>query len=51
VIATAIDARRRHFPGEDPSVYQPFVGFESDYRWNDAARARLKNYSLKDLGI
>lgn len=51
VIATAIDARAQRFASETPYVYQPFVGFEDQFRWNDSARARLKNYSLKDLGI
>ena len=51
VIATAIDARARHFPAETPYTYQPFVGLEDRYRWDEAARDRLRNYSLKDLGI
>ena len=51
VVATAIDARSRHFAAETPYVYQPFVGFEDQYRWDDSARKRLRNYSLKDLGI
>ena len=51
VIATAIDARARHFPDEKPYLYQPFVGFENHFRWDESARDRLKNYSLKDLGI
>ncbi|HEY5646910.1 MAG TPA: phytanoyl-CoA dioxygenase family protein [Pseudomonadales bacterium] len=51
VIATAIDARRQHFAEETAFAYQPFVGLEERFRWNEAARARLKNYSLKDLGI
>jgi ectoine hydroxylase-related dioxygenase (phytanoyl-CoA dioxygenase family) len=51
VIATAIDARAQHFPEEDRYVYQPFVGMEDRFRWDDSARARLRNYSLKDLGI
>lgn len=51
VIATAIDARARHFVDETPYTYQPLIGFEDQYRWDDAARQRLKNYSLKDLGI
>ena len=51
VIAMAIDARAKHFPAEIPYVYQPFVSFEDQYRWDDSARNRLKNYSLKDLGI
>jgi len=51
VIATAIDARAKHFPGEKPYQYVPFIGFEEDFRWDDSARDRLKNYSLKDIGI
>jgi hypothetical protein len=51
VIATAIDARAGHFAAETPYVYQPFVDFEDQFRWDDSARKRLKNYSLKDLGI
>ena len=51
VIATAIDARARHFAAETRYFYQPFVGFEDQFRWDDSARKRLKNYSLKDLGI
>ncbi|MFT5032529.1 MAG: hypothetical protein ACI9OO_000460, partial [Bacteroidia bacterium] len=51
VLATAIDARAQHFAAETPYVYQPFVGFEDQFRWDDSARKRLKNYSLKDLGI
>ncbi|NIP15565.1 MAG: phytanoyl-CoA dioxygenase [Pseudomonadales bacterium] len=51
VIAYAIDARRQRFPDEEPYVYQPFAGEEEAYRWNDAARADLKDYNLLDLGI
>jgi hypothetical protein len=51
VIAYAIDARRQRFPDEAPYVYQPFAGEEDEYRWDDAARAKLKDYNLLDLGI
>ena len=51
VIATAIDARAQHFTDEFPYTYQPFVGLEAQYRWDEDARKRLKNYSLSDLGI
>jgi hypothetical protein len=51
VIATAIDARRQHFPSETPYRYQPFAGLEDQFRWDAAGRERLKDYSLKDLGI
>jgi hypothetical protein len=51
VIGYAIDARRQRFPDEAPYVYRPFAGEEDEYRWSDAARARLKDYNLLDLGI
>jgi len=51
LIAYAIDARSQRFPNETPYVYQPFVGQEDDYRWNDRARATLKDYNLLDLSI
>lgn len=51
VIAMAIDARAQHFPDEQRFIYQPFVGLEDQYRWNEGARARLHDYSQKDLGI
>ncbi len=51
VIATAIDARAQHFPDETPFVYQPFLGLEDDFRWDEAGRRRLHDYSLKDIGI
>ncbi len=51
LIAYAIDARKQRFPDETPYVYQPFKGEENHYRWNDAARASLKDYNLLDLSI
>jgi Phytanoyl-CoA dioxygenase (PhyH) len=51
VIGYAIDARRQRFPDEVSYAYQPFIGLESHYRWNDAARAGLKDYNLLDLSI
>ena len=52
VIAVAIDARRQRFPEEAPYVYQPFVGLEDDYRWNDETYENvIRDYNLKDLGI
>jgi ectoine hydroxylase-related dioxygenase (phytanoyl-CoA dioxygenase family) len=51
VIQMAIDARSQHFPDEVPFSYQPFAGLEDQYRWDSAGRARLHDYSLKDLGI
>ncbi len=51
LIAYAIDARRQRFPDETPYDYQPFSGEEDNYRWNDQARASLKDYNLLDLSI
>ena len=51
VIGYAIDARRQRFSHETSYVYQPFVGRENDYRWNETARAGLKDYNLLDLSI
>jgi hypothetical protein len=51
VIATAINARAQHFVDEIPYVCQPFVGLEDQYCWDDLARGKLRNYSLKGLGI
>lgn len=51
VVATAIDARAQHFPEETPFAYQPFVGLEDQFRWDEAGRARLHDYSQNDIGI
>ena len=51
LIQTAIDARQQRFPGEEPYRYQPFVGLESQYRFDEAARERIRDYDLNDLGI
>ena len=51
VIGYAIDARRQRFPDETPFVYQPFAGHEDDYRWDDRARADIKDYNIVDLFI
>lgn len=50
-IAYAIDARAQRYPNEESYVYQPFVGREDQYRWNDMARVQLADYNLLDLGI
>jgi ectoine hydroxylase-related dioxygenase (phytanoyl-CoA dioxygenase family) len=49
VIGWAIDARRQRFPDETPFVYAPQAG--ETLRWDEAARAALKDYNLLDLGI
>jgi len=51
LIAYGIDARRQRFPEETPYVYQPFAGQHAAYRWNEEARASLKDYNLLDLSI
>jgi ectoine hydroxylase-related dioxygenase (phytanoyl-CoA dioxygenase family) len=51
VIGYAIDARARRFPDETPYHYQPLSDAANDYRWDDAARADLKDYNLDDLSI
>ena len=51
MIAYAIDARRQRFPAEQPFRYQPFAGVENKYRWEDQAKAAIKDYNLLDLGI
>jgi hypothetical protein len=51
LIGYAIDARRQRFPDEMPFVYQPHVDEGLTYRWDDAAKAGLKDYNLLDLSI
>ena len=51
VIAYAIDARQQRFPEQAPFAYQPFAGIQDSYRWDDKARAAIKDYNLLDLGI
>jgi Phytanoyl-CoA dioxygenase (PhyH) len=50
-IGYAIDARRRRFPEETPFVYAPHAEAGESYRWDDAARAGMKDYNLLDLSI
>ena len=51
VIGFAIDARRQRFPNEEPFVYRPFVEAGASYRWDDAAKAGMKDYNLLDMSI
>jgi len=50
-IGYAIDARKQRFPDETPYQYQPFLAAANDYRWDESARADLKDYNLDDLSI
>ena len=52
VIAVAVDARRQHRTGEPSFVYEPFVGLEDDFRFNDETFERvIRDYNLNDLAI
>ena len=50
-IGYAIDARKQRFPDEIPYHYQPLSAAANDYRWDEFARADLKDYNLDDLSI
>ena len=52
VIQVGIDARSKHFTGETPFTYQPFVGLEHDHRLNDETFDRvIRDYNTRDLAI
>ena len=51
VIGWAIDARSKRFEAETPFVYQPNVGREHEFVWDDDAREAIADYNLKDIGI
>jgi hypothetical protein len=51
VIGYAIDARRQRFPQERPFTYQPHAQAGESWRWDDRARASMKDYNLLDLSI
>lgn len=51
VIGYGIDARRQRYPDETPFVYRPHADTGLTYRWNDAARATMKDYNRLDLSI
>jgi hypothetical protein len=51
LIGYAIDARKKRFPSEEGFVYKPFAGMEESYRYDEKAKAGLKDYNLLDLGI
>jgi hypothetical protein len=51
VIGYAIDARRRRFPDEPAFSYLPHVAAGETWRWDDDARAGMKDYNLLDLSI
>ena len=51
LIGYAIDARRQRFPDEKPYAYRPHVDAGLSYRWDEKARAAIKDYNLLDLSI
>jgi len=51
VIGYAIDARRKRFPDETPFVYRPHVEAGESWRWDETAKAGMKDYNLLDLSI
>jgi hypothetical protein len=50
-IGYAIDARRQRFPHETPFVYRPHAEAGEVWRWDEKARADVKDYNLLDLSI
>jgi hypothetical protein len=51
LIGYAIDARRKRFPQERAFVYRPHAEAGETWRWDDEARAGLKDYNLTDMRI
>jgi hypothetical protein len=51
MVGYGIDARRRRFPDETPFRYQPHADARLTYRWDDKAKAGIKDYNLLDLSI
>lgn len=51
LVGWAIDARRQRFPHERAFVYLPHARAGEALRWDDAARAAIKDYNLLDLSI
>jgi len=51
LIGYGIDARRQRFPGETPYTYKPHADAGLSYKWDERARADIRDYSLEDLSI
>ncbi len=51
VIGYAIDARHQRFPDEKPFRYRPQAEAGERFQWDEAARANLRDYQMKDLFI
>ena len=50
LIGYAIDARRQRFPDETPFVYAPHAESGEVWRWDEAAKAEIKDYNLAGPG-
>ena len=51
LIGYGIDARRQRFPDETPFRYAPQADAGEVWHWDAAAKARLRDYNLLDLGV
>jgi ectoine hydroxylase-related dioxygenase (phytanoyl-CoA dioxygenase family) len=51
MIGYAIEARRQRHPEETPFRYAPHAAAGEVFRWDDAARAKIDGYSLRDMLI
>jgi ribonuclease HII len=50
-IGLGIAARRERFPHETPFAYRPHVEAGEAPRWDEAAKASMRDYNLLDLSI
>jgi len=51
MIGYAIEARRQRFPEETPFAYRPHAEAGDRFDWDEAARAEIRAYYLRDLMI
>lgn len=51
LIMYGIDARRQRFPDEMPYRYAPLADSAEEFRWSPAARDKVRNYNIQDIGI
>jgi hypothetical protein len=51
MIGYAIDARSRHFPDEQAYTYRPHAEAGLHLRWNESARALIRDYNRLDIRI
>ncbi|MBL4719925.1 MAG: phytanoyl-CoA dioxygenase family protein [Alphaproteobacteria bacterium] len=51
LIMYGIDARRQRFPDETPYTYAPLADSADHYKWTAEAKADIRDYNLRDIGI